>query len=80
MQTRSGLRIVIDMEDQRCFFVPDDTNDWLLKKPDQLKKMTKLIEEQKIGFTRIGDLSLTFVDLSEANLSREEAVKKILVK
>ena len=79
INTKYGLRVVLDMEDRKCFFVPDDTNVWLLRNPAQLKKMEKLADERKIGFTRVGGMSVSFLDLSEQGIKDDdEAVKRNL--
>ena len=64
VNTKYGLKIILDFQDKKCIFVPDETNNWLFSKPKQIKKMEALIKERQIGFKNVGYSGIEFVDLT----------------
>lgn len=74
VKTRAyGMRLVVDISEDLCIFLTDDTNDWLTKNSEQLNKMTELIADGKIGVKRCSAMSLAF-ELIEADSLIEQPV------
>lgn len=66
-----GERVIFDLPENRCIFVPDDINSWLLENRQEMEKMKNLVEGQKIGFERKAGATLLFTPLL-----KEETKKK----
>lgn len=59
------MKYVIDMIDNKCFFVPDDTSEWLQTNDITLKKIVQLIKKKQIGFKRISSGGIDFLNMSK---------------
>lgn len=66
-----GKWFILDLLNEKCVFVNDETNKWMLSNPKQVDAMKKLVQEQKLGFRHIGSSVIKFVDVMDEMESQE---------